>query len=1496
MLNNNIFVEGYTTATTNNDIDDRNTDESNTTSSNQVESNANPVQHSSRRSIRNANEGQHATSSYVDVLSGHSTLQQYIQQLRQKDEKIRLLEEENKKLCSMLVTKSAESQGRVDELAKELERHAELVAQLQNQLKSQMKPSGAIKRPASHANKKSRKVPTIVAASNGTIASHASAANQKLMTTAKRSHDDTDDVYAKLASFVESNQPEPSIAFNADEQFNVASSQQQSDEALMTEQMFQLMAENPSLLPAFLLSTTAAGMGDMNAVNNDKLEPEAANLLNMFLESTAMLDANGTTVGEFLTDNQQQQQQNQQSMDFEEVMQCVIGKAMNGGGEMAITTDSNSNDVPLVTPPPVSSMILANHSAHDVGGKVKTTAVFSGKSGKHKKKTTPSTGLMASPISTQISKKNNIITSIIKKEHHVPKSTVPPSVVSPSLNNGIAKTSTPLLPANFHQHLHHTNSSSATKPFSSEEQKLADQLEARIDQNILQLGNCSLNTAELAAQCTRLMREYSIGQRLFARTVMCKVSQSQGSLSELLSKPRPWPKLTDKGRDAFRRIFGWISDDIAIELLCQLSPRKVTVAEKIVHPDPSTLLGQPLQADEAEAATIANGMLIDANMGMLMGNASSKREKAQKHPSHQSSSVSTDYHIQKNVKIEKIETAECVVEQMPLTAKQSKQQQQLVPTFGSSIKETTALLGGATGRWRHDDIPKEKIIDIYEMEKAKLLEQESHLNRTVETGMQPTTSGSAGGILDSTSPHALTTANAKIRQTSGTSKTRDEQMKSPPRSARPSSVLSTTSSIEVFKLSMEQYQVADSKLDRYRSLDTDEVVHRVKEFLAKNGISQRHFGETVLGLSQGSVSDLLARPKAWNLLTQKGREPFIRMQIFLEQNQKMMDDDGKEGNYANPKVLLEQEEENSNNILKMETMVDEERVGNDDDGDSNHTDVSQLKLALPPDSPDETAAMDNEEGMVAEEGERSEIDDNLVAAADVGDEDPENVLQNIFAHIKSEQTIADEPEQIRLQQPKNQRNQQKKRGSTAAGRSNPQMTGNNNTDTVTNALETTAKQQQPTLEADKSDEIDTVDVARRVKECLTRNNISQRAFGQHVLKITSGCVSDLLTKPKPWVMLGWKQQTCYAKMLDFLSEPGAVEQLRSDEHQRCELNNALNALKAITAVSRTPMESNKALGSSSSSALADLSVNIDQPRSTVANSMLCANGIDTAACSALQIVTNLANELGVNTPIGTILKNANSPKSTTPVNTSNGSSMPNKRKGTPSSSSSFGMMSSAPPTMVSMDDVIGQPLKKIPRFQRTLITDKQKEALLFIFAHEQRPNSRCIEQLATKLGLSARTVTNWFHNYRTRQKAKEVKDDVKDGFGQTQTSGQTPAQVLARALNANDAKTTNWFKELAELLRHHSDATVDVDGIGAARGSTGTASADSSPPFQMANCNDEEEFDDEFAEHSKNRAAQLWEASVSYARSRPPNVSSNTATGASQLDRVIARLMAGKAQ
>ena len=49
-----------------------------------------------------------------------------------------------------------------------------------------------------------------------------------------------------------------------------------------------------------------------------------------------------------------------------------------------------------------------------------------------------------------------------------------------------------------------------------------------------------------------------------------------------------------------------------------------------------------------------------------------------------------------------------------------------------------------------------------------------------------------------------------------------------------------------------------------------------------NNIGQKTFGEAVLGLSQGSVSELLSKPKPWHLLSLKGREPFIRMHMWLQ--------------------------------------------------------------------------------------------------------------------------------------------------------------------------------------------------------------------------------------------------------------------------------------------------------------------------------------------------------------------------------------------------------------------------------------------------------------------------------------------------------------------------------------------------------------------------------------------------------------------------------------
>ena len=61
------------------------------------------------------------------------------------------------------------------------------------------------------------------------------------------------------------------------------------------------------------------------------------------------------------------------------------------------------------------------------------------------------------------------------------------------------------------------------------------------------------------------------------------------------------------------------------------------------------------------------------------------------------------------------------------------------------------------------------------------------------------------------------------------------------------------------------------------ALDTVEVARRVRDILTANNVGQRQFARYVLGLSQGTVSELLAKPKPWNRLTEKGKESYRRM-------------------------------------------------------------------------------------------------------------------------------------------------------------------------------------------------------------------------------------------------------------------------------------------------------------------------------------------------------------------------------------------------------------------------------------------------------------------------------------------------------------------------------------------------------------------------------------------------------------------------------------------
>ena len=93
----------------------------------------------------------------------------------------------------------------------------------------------------------------------------------------------------------------------------------------------------------------------------------------------------------------------------------------------------------------------------------------------------------------------------------------------------------------------------------------------------------ALDTLGMSRRVRELLSVHNIGQRLFAKYVL---GLSQGTVSELLSKPKCWEKLTEKGRDSYRKMHAWAYDENAVMLLKSLIPRK----GELVRPAASLLI------------------------------------------------------------------------------------------------------------------------------------------------------------------------------------------------------------------------------------------------------------------------------------------------------------------------------------------------------------------------------------------------------------------------------------------------------------------------------------------------------------------------------------------------------------------------------------------------------------------------------------------------------------------------------------------------------------------------------------------------------------------------------------------------------------------------------------------------------------------------------------------------------------------------------------------
>ncbi|KTF92975.1 hypothetical protein cypCar_00037164, partial [Cyprinus carpio] len=261
---------------------------------------------------------------------------------------------------------------------------------------------------------------------------------------------------------------------------------------------------------------------------------------------------------------------------------------------------------------------------------------------------------------------------------------------------------------------------------------------------------------------------------------------------------------------------------------------------------------------------------------------------------------------------------------------------------------------------------------------------------------------------------------------------------------------------------------------------TARLAQQVKEALQRLNIGQRVFGHYVLGLSQGTVSDILARPKPWSKLTSRGREPFLRMKHFLS---------------------------DEHSIRTLSNIQERLRVLDDDDDDdegsrSQASDdvirniLQQAKHEMQ--TTNDTLQEEEEDDGTLEPGVQSPADfvHSIIQKVKCElDEDPDPSVSPSSVS-RSFQTLPEDLDQ-RAQVFNGSEEQTETR---QRPRSCP----------ISSSCEL------------QSLDLDTFSITQRVKETLTVNNIGQRMFGEEVLGLTQSSVSERFAQP--WTKLSLRER------------------------------------------------------------------------------------------------------------------------------------------------------------------------------------------------------------------------------------------------------------------------------------------------------------------------------------------------------------------------------------
>ncbi|XP_069562442.1 cut-like homeobox 1b isoform X3 [Brachyistius frenatus] len=486
-----------------------------------------------------------------------------------------------------------------------------------------------------------------------------------------------------------------------------------------------------------------------------------------------------------------------------------------------------------------------------------------------------------------------------------------------------------------------------------------------------------MDTAEIARQVKEQLIKHNIGQRVFGHYVL---GLSQGSVSEILARPKPWNKLTIRGKEPFHKMRQFLADEQNILALRSIQGRqRGNITARVRTPEAGSdeaiksILEQAKRELQVQKADLSHAQPSYAGLkggggggvGSLGGSGSdeairsileqARREmeaqQAALEPILKASSSSSMSLSQRDLLSSPLTAPLPPYNPLALSLKKPSSSLLSSPSspspildFSSNVKrEGRASSGidmtvdgairlgrssdgsgrsgsaGGVGYWReqwwsnmHTDPRRTLSIQTEEnhnqedskegilsdsLSRHKPWNKLNQRSREPYLRMQPWLNGDQG----------QNTHMQQAQNQEGTPKTSASCSPAPesPLSSAEESVnglggdplASQSSGLKPLSedpsggesqpgtplpvpghsgLSIQEMVAMSPELDTYA------ITKKVKEVLTDNNLGQRLFGETILGLTQGSVSDLLARPKPWHKLSLKGREPFVRMQLWLQ--------------------------------------------------------------------------------------------------------------------------------------------------------------------------------------------------------------------------------------------------------------------------------------------------------------------------------------------------------------------------------------------------------------------------------------------------------------------------------------------------------------------------------------------------------------------------------------------------------------------------------------